>query len=62
MFFFNCVSAPLILNGEIEKVRNFSRVFLFSLQTNLFIVIIRLSGRISPTIQPDCWIPEKQAG
>ena len=68
MFDFVCVSAPLILDGEVVKVLNLSRIFLISkvcsatLQTNLILVIIRLSGRISSTIRPDSRIPEKQAG
>ena len=60
--FFICVSETLILNDEIVKTRNLSRMFLFSLQISSFIVIIRLSGRVSPTIRPDNRIPEKQAG
>ena len=68
MFNFNGVSAPLILNGEVVKVSNISRKILFSgvclgtLQTKSIVVIFRQSGRISPTIRPDSWIPEKQAG
>ena len=53
MFYFTCVSAHSILNGEIVKVRNLSRMFLISLQINSFIIIIRLSGWISSTIRPD---------
>ena len=68
MFEFIRVSAPLILNGEVVKVCNLSRIILFSkvclgtLQINSILVINRLSGRISPTIRQDSRIPEKQAG
>ena len=67
MFDLNYVSAPLILSGEAVKVRNllsitlFSRVCLATIQFNSILVIIRLSGWISPTIRPDSRIPEKQA-
>ena len=59
------VNAFLILNDEVVKVRNlsktvsFSKVYLATLQVNSILVIIRLSGRISPTIQPDSRVPEK---
>ena len=69
MFDFICASAPLILYGAVEvEVWNLSEIFLFSkmclstLQITWILVIIRLSRRISPTIQPGSWIPEKQAG
>ena len=68
MFDFIYVGAPLISNGEVVKVWNLTRVFLFSkirlatLQINSMLVIIRLSGRISPTTRPDSRVPEKQAG
>ena len=68
MFDFIRVSAPLILDGEVVNVWNLSRIFLFSkiclgtLQIYAILVIIRLSGRIPPTTQPDSRIPENQAG
>ena len=64
MFDFIFVSVPLILNAEVEKVWKLSKLFLFSeiCWATLLLVIIRLSGRISPTIRPDSRIPEKQAG
>ena len=68
MFDFICGSAPLILNGEVVEIRKLSRIFLFSkvclatFQINSTLVIIRLSGRMSPTIRPDSRIPEKHAG
>ena len=55
MFDFICDGAPLILDGEVVKVWNLSRIFLFSkvcsanLQNNSNLVIIRR-------------VPEKQAG
>ena len=68
MFDFICVGAPSNLNGEVVKIWNLSMIFLFSkvclttLKINSILVIIRLSGRVSPTIWPDSRIPEKQAG
>ena len=68
MFESICVSAPLILDGEVVKVLNLSKIFLISkvcsatLQNNFILVVIRLSGRISPSIRPDNRIPKKQAG
>ena len=68
MFDFISVSAPLILDGEEVKVWNLSRMILFSgyflatFQIKAILIITRLSGKISPTIQPDGWIAEKQAG
>ena len=68
MFDFICVGAPSNLNGEVVKVWNLSMIFLFSrvrlaiLQINSILVIIMLSGWISPNIRPENRIPEKQAG
>ena len=68
MFDFICVCARLIFNGGVIKVRNLSRIFLFSklylafLQINSILFINGQSGRISPAIRPDSWIPEKHAG
>ena len=65
-FDFICVSAPLILNAEVLKVWNLSKIFYFAkvclatLQINLIIVIIRPSGQISTTIRPDGQIPENR--
>ena len=62
MFDFICVSAPLILNGEVAKAWRLSRTFLFSkirlgvLHINFILVIIMLSGRRSPIIRPDSQI------
>ena len=63
-----CISAPLVLNGEVVRVLKSSRIFLFfeisfaTIKTDLIFVIIRLSGRILPTIRQDSRTPEKQAG
>ena len=65
MFDFICDSTPLSLDGKVVKVWSLSRKFLFSkvclapLQNTLILVIIRLSGRIPPTIRPDSRVPEK---